>query len=1385
MKKRILAMLLCFTLVFTTAGYAGWGVSANVHAETGVNVNEFNVKSVYQQLICQQSVEDMYAVILELMGNDPDGLKALTAEEIEMLRAHIDVIDPEKDDADTEDLLDTLAVLPNGGKTLDGDPVVLPEGTVFSSTGGVVNSGTYYLGNNLDINSSLQINKGAKVVLDLNGYVLRNKKGGIVIEINGGDLTINDSRPTLGHQGNVGDDGLWKWVEGNHPMPGGIIYNGGTGQGITVTGGGLLTMNGGTIAGCQATTGPAITLTSSGNLVMNGGKILYNVNNHTSKTASGGAIHGEPSNSKSGAVGSSMILENVTIANNKSNGAGGGIYGFDITLKKCTIENNTANFGAGIYVNKGARADKPEGSLTVENCTISNNISADHGGGIYGASSTIVEVSNGTIISNNKSTGGNGGGIYAVNVILSGTSSNRVMIADNRSDRYGGGIFADGGSCQIAYSTIDDNHTGISGGGVYACCNSTVSNTDITNNRAMTAEGYDGTADSVRTDRGRGGGFFLVGSSTLAPEGTFTNVNVCNNAAMYYGGGIQVGTNAKLTFVSGAISYNEVILHGAGGVHVTSNATFTLSGGEISYNKAHSVGGGIHSSYSCVLNLTGGEIKHNTVYGRGGGVHVNVGGNLKLEGTKITDNKAYDGTVRLGADIDEENGTWSNITDDGSVVNGYGGGVVIDAGTCTMTDGELSNNWAETGGGGIAFVMINTAASQTDRFYENKVVSFDLQNGEIKNNRTDGNGAGIYLMRNRLSQAALEEEGRGTYDDEGNLYHIEGSPYIYASGGTVSNNIAKGNGGAAYQEEGTKFTISDDAAVEYNEAILNGGGVYIASGEAEIQGGSISNNKAGSAGGGMYIAGNVTMTDGVVNENTAVTAGGAAYISGGDLVMTSGRMQSNKATGAGSNGGAVLLNDGSAVIGIENCTGEGTNHTEEPKDKIHPVIQNNEAKDSGGGIALLGDGNITMYCGVITENTATNRGRGLNVYMEVGTFKLYNGNIGALENPELVIVGGKLEKIDSNGNQIPFVNLYYYHCNDNEDAGNHIGELVDKEAYASLGSNFNLPDGEKYWDAPDGYRFFGWTFFGPNTEDAKKTVRSKDDYQEIGTSIVSSGRVDNGKDDNELHMYALWAPDKSDITYKGIVVGDEYEEEVLENNTNPTKYNFAVESNVVTLKAPTKAGYKFLGWYLYQEEGQNANWGDDYEPVYKKGTTEKVPSNLDYSQMSDNFLSADEESGIYNLEMGTTFFGDITLIAKFEPIYADLTISKEVTDGGGIDDDQTFVFHISGTPDAEGVAPIDMDVIISNFDKTNVDDGILAVGTKEIIHLPAGNYTVTEVSSWSWRYNLDSINGNSNISQIVVDINKSTEDYSVTFTNTRNKPYWLGGLDYAWNLYKS
>ena len=75
-------------------------------------------------------------------------------------------------------------------------------------------------------------------------------------------------------------------------------------------------------------------------------------------------------------------------------------------------------------------------------------------------------------------------------------------------------------------------------------------------------------------------------------------------------------------------------------------------------------------------------------------------------------------------------------------------------------------------------------------------------------------------------------------------------------------------------------------------------------------------------------------------------------------------------------------------------------------------------------------------------------------------------------------------------------------------------------------------------------------------------------------------------------------------------------------------------------------------------------------------------------------------------------------------------------------------------------------------------EGDSRTGSVTIANLPAGTYTVEEVSGWTWRYTVQGDNPRTN-----VEVIGGSSDNKVEFTNTQTNNKWLGGDNYRNNVF--
>lgn len=141
---------------------------------------------------------------------------------------------------------------------------------------------------------------------------------------------------------------------------------------------------------------------------------------------------------------------------------------------------------------------------------------------------------------------------------------------------------------------------------------------------------------------------------------------------------------------------------------------------------------------------------------------------------------------------------------------------------------------------------------------------------------------------------------------------------------------------------------------------------------------------------------------------------------------------------------------------------------------------------------------------------------------------------------------------------------------------------------------------------------------------------------------------------------------------------------------------------------------------------------------------------------------------------------EATYYALFKPAYVDLKITKianNISMDVDYEENQTFYFTVQGlSGNAKGInIPIVINVSPNNL---NGNVGTVSVTIKQ---LPVGQYKVTEMGNWSWRYDLTNAEAatdteeifNDSEGSLMFDLTKAGE--TVTFTNNRTDNSWLSG----------
>lgn len=121
------------------------------------------------------------------------------------------------------------------------------------------------------------------------------------------------------------------------------------------------------------------------------------------------------------------------------------------------------------------------------------------------------------------------------------------------------------------------------------------------------------------------------------------------------------------------------------------------------------------------------------------------------------------------------------------------------------------------------------------------------------------------------------------------------------------------------------------------------------------------------------------------------------------------------------------------------------------------------------------------------------------------------------------------------------------------------------------------------------------------------------------------------------------------------------------------------------------------------------------------------------------------------------------IIFIYDPTLTTLTLEKQGWQE--IDENQTFLFHVKGSPADPNTKDVDLTVTIHGNGKTTVTD------------LPVGDYIITEETEWSWRYTPDGVADRT--------FKAAIGGTNLVYQNSRTQTQWLDGDNYSVNHFDS
>lgn len=355
----------------------------------------------------------------------------------------------------------------------------------------------------------------------------------------------------------------------------------------------------------------------------------------------------------------------------------------------------------------------------------------------------------------------------------------------------------------------------------------------------------------------------------------------------------------------------------------------------------------------------------------------------------------------------------------------YGGGMMIQGGNVTLTDGTVVENNSNSNGGGI---------------YAKKGTTVTLNGATISKNITTSGGAGIYISGDGSNidstnliitgNTTISENSAGS--DGGGILIENAKLSVDGDNNVIKNNSSNGAGGGLYSFNSNitmkKSEISNNAT--FNNG--NGGGFYSTDSTVNLTDCNFTSNNSDKNGGGLYITGSSTLNlencnfsdNSTKNESPYDYYGSALFIGSSndtdtslvDATINNCTFSENNAYSYGTiavyrngkstnpktvkiTGNTKITDNTSKYLGNAIFIESANVQLGKENDSTFPTINGNNSTNGsssryGGAITIYdADATLTMYGGEIKNNTNDATGGKVGGVFVGGTFNFYGGSI--------------------------------------------------------------------------------------------------------------------------------------------------------------------------------------------------------------------------------------------------------------------------------------------------------------------------------------------------------------------------------------------------------